>query len=105
MSVDGREISSIGAGLVCLVGLHETDTEADAEWLVAKILGARLFEDDAGRPWKQSAASASRDILLVSQVRVCVCKKAGAGARIARAADAAGSKRVTATDRRDPRNV
>lgn len=33
LQVEGRTVSAIGPGLLVLVGLHETDVEADAEYM------------------------------------------------------------------------
>ena len=48
MAVEGEVLGSIGRGLCVLLGVGASDTEADAEALCRKILGLRVFEDDAG---------------------------------------------------------
>jgi D-tyrosyl-tRNA(Tyr) deacylase len=47
--VDGQVVGEIGRGLVALVGARADDTTADAEYLVEKLLGLRVFEDDEGK--------------------------------------------------------
>jgi D-aminoacyl-tRNA deacylase len=42
-------VGSIEHGLVALVGVASDDTEADAETLAEKLVGLRIFEDDAGK--------------------------------------------------------
>jgi len=47
--VDGQVVGEVGPGLVVLVAVEPTDTEAQADRLVERILGYRVFEDDRGR--------------------------------------------------------
>ncbi|MGI9050706.1 MAG: D-aminoacyl-tRNA deacylase, partial [Rubrobacteraceae bacterium] len=49
VSVDGEEISSIGPGLLLLVGVAAGDGEPEAEWLSAKVSGLRVLADDEGK--------------------------------------------------------
>ncbi len=46
---DGVEVGKIGRGACVLVGVAQGDTEADAVALAAKVVGLRIFEDDAGK--------------------------------------------------------
>jgi len=41
--------ASIGVGLLALCGAARGDTDADAEWCARKLVGLRIFEDEAGR--------------------------------------------------------
>ena len=66
VTVDGREISRIGPGLLVLLGIRRGDTEAEADRLAAKLLALRIFEDDDGR-MNLSVADAGGEILCVSQ--------------------------------------
>ena len=45
VQVDNETIGQIGAGLVVLLGIAATDTEADATYLIDKIIGLRIFPD------------------------------------------------------------
>ena len=65
--VNGEEISNIGRGVVVLVGICESDTEADVQWAVHRILGAKLWENSEGKSWRKSVGLLQYDILLVSQ--------------------------------------
>ena len=47
--VDGRASGSIGPGLVVLLGVHQTDIESDAKFLVEKSVNLRIFSDSAGK--------------------------------------------------------
>lgn len=49
VAIAGSTTAAIGAGLLVLVGVRPADTEHDAERLVERILGYRVFADDAGR--------------------------------------------------------
>ena len=45
VKVDGVVVGEIGKGLLVLVGVAQDDTESDADYLVDKIIGLRIFED------------------------------------------------------------
>jgi D-tyrosyl-tRNA(Tyr) deacylase len=47
--VAGNVVGEIGPGLLVLLGVGKTDDEAAADYLAEKILGLRIFEDDAGK--------------------------------------------------------
>jgi D-aminoacyl-tRNA deacylase len=64
--VDGETVASIKEGLLVLAGLHESDTDEDLEFIINKILGARIF-DDAGGVMNLSVADIRGEVLLVSQ--------------------------------------
>jgi len=64
--VDGRVTGEIGAGLLVLLGVAKGDTEAAADYLAEKVLGLRIFEDDAVK-MNLSAQELKREILVVSQ--------------------------------------
>jgi D-tyrosyl-tRNA(Tyr) deacylase len=64
VSVEGRTVSQIGAGMLVLLGVARSDTEADADRLAAKVLALRIFDDAAGR---MNEPLGERKILCVSQ--------------------------------------
>ena len=66
VSVDGREVSKIGRGLLTLLGVKQGDTEAEAEWIIKKILALRIFEDDEGK-MNRSLQDVGGEHLIVSQ--------------------------------------
>ncbi len=66
VTVDGKTAGEIGRGLVVLLGIAKTDTEADAEYLAEKTAGLRVFNDAAGK-MNCSLAEAGGEVLVVSQ--------------------------------------
>jgi D-aminoacyl-tRNA deacylase len=64
VSVDGREISAIGAGLLVLLGITLEDTAAQADWLADKVRALRIFADAEGR---MNEPLGDREVLCVSQ--------------------------------------
>jgi|SRR5215510_14611026 len=66
VTVDGKVVGEIGAGLLVLLGVSKEDTEAAADYLVEKILGLRIFEDDAGK-MNLSVLDKGDEVLVVSQ--------------------------------------
>jgi D-tyrosyl-tRNA(Tyr) deacylase len=63
---EGELTGEIGPGLLVLVGVTHTDTEADARWLAAKLAGLRVFDDGQGR-MNRSLADVGGAALVVSQ--------------------------------------
>ena len=49
VTVDGSVVGAIGPGLLVLLGVGPEDTEAQARWLANKLVGLRIFEDEAGK--------------------------------------------------------
>ncbi|HMA66306.1 MAG TPA: D-aminoacyl-tRNA deacylase, partial [Desulfosalsimonadaceae bacterium] len=49
VTVEGRVISSIGAGLLVLLGVAREDRAADAAYLAEKCANLRIFEDETGK--------------------------------------------------------
>lgn len=66
MRVAGEEIASIGRGLLVLLGVAATDSEAEADWIARKLAALRVFEGPSGR-MDLSVADAGGEILCVSQ--------------------------------------
>jgi D-tyrosyl-tRNA(Tyr) deacylase len=62
-----REITGqIGRGLLVLLGVSQTDTEADADHMVEKIAGLRIFEDENAK-MNLSVTDVGGAVLVVSQ--------------------------------------
>lgn len=67
VEVDGEIVSSIGAGILCLVGICSEDTSKDAEWLARKLLRCKAFPNPDGKPWDLDVTAAGGEVLLISQ--------------------------------------
>jgi D-tyrosyl-tRNA(Tyr) deacylase len=65
--VGDRVTGEIARGLLVFVGVGEGDTQADVQYLAAKIRDIRVFEGDAGKPMDRSVADIGGGVLLVSQ--------------------------------------
>jgi D-tyrosyl-tRNA(Tyr) deacylase len=66
VSIGGKCHSQIGPGLLVFLGIEEADGNDDAEWLAAKVVNLRLFDDENG-VMNLSAIDRGREILIVSQ--------------------------------------
>ena len=66
VSVEGREVGRIGPGLAVLLGVGAEDTEADARYLVDKVVNLRIFADEQNR-FNRSALDTGAELLVVSQ--------------------------------------
>jgi D-tyrosyl-tRNA(Tyr) deacylase len=64
--IEGRVVGTIGRGFVVLLGVAGGDSDADAAFLVDKIVGMRIFAGDAGK-MNLSIAQADGAMLVVSQ--------------------------------------
>ena len=69
VEVNGEIVGAIGAGVLVLLGVSKTDSEADAEFLAEKIVNLRIFPDDAGK-MNRSITDAGGAILVVSQFTI-----------------------------------
>jgi D-tyrosyl-tRNA(Tyr) deacylase len=66
VTVGGRDVSSIGHGLLALVGICRTDTLDDLAYIVSKLLTTRLFADGS-KQWSLGVKDVGGELLLVSQ--------------------------------------
>jgi D-aminoacyl-tRNA deacylase len=66
VAVGGEVISEIGPGLLVLLGVKRGDGDAEADWIVRKLLALRIFQDDEGR-MNRSVQDIGGDVLCVSQ--------------------------------------
>ena len=76
VTIGGQVKSSIGTGLLILLGIGKNDTEEDINWLVKKIIGLRIFNDEMG-VMNRSIMDISGDILVVSQFTLMASYKKG----------------------------
>ena len=66
VSIEGNQHSSIGKGMLVLLGVGDQDQQSDLEWLTGKISQLRIFDDENGM-MNLSVRDAGGEILLVSQ--------------------------------------
>ena len=76
VTIEGVKKSTIGHGLLVLVGIEDADTGEDIEWLCGKIAGLRIFNDGEG-VMNISIKDTGGDILLVSQFTLHASTKKG----------------------------
>lgn len=76
VSIAGKEKSSIGHGLLVLLGIEEADSCEDADWLCRKIAGLRIFSDAAG-VMNRSLVEVDGEVLVVSQFTLMASYKKG----------------------------
>lgn len=74
--VGGQSVGAIGPGLVVLVCAEKGDTERQADALLAKLLGYRVFSDDAGK-MNRSVTDVAGGLLLVPQFTLAADTKSG----------------------------
>ena len=76
VTIDGNVKSSIKQGYLILLGVGENDTQEDAEWLVKKVIGLRVFDDEAG-VMNKSIMDVDGEILVISQFTLFASYKKG----------------------------
>ena len=76
VTIDGQTKSTIGKGFLILIGIGRDDTEEDIKWLVNKIIGLRIFDDEKG-VMNRSIMDIDGEILVVSQFTLMASYKKG----------------------------
>jgi D-tyrosyl-tRNA(Tyr) deacylase len=76
VTIEGREKSAIGLGLLILLGVEDADTQEDLAWLVKKISNLRIFDDDEG-VMNRSLLDVQGEALVVSQFTLYASYKKG----------------------------
>lgn len=66
VTIDGNIKSAIQKGLLILLGIGEDDDENDVKWLVNKVIGLRIFDDEQG-VMNKSVMDIGGEALVVSQ--------------------------------------
>ena len=66
VTVDGRQVGAIGAGLLVFVGVEQGDDAQDVAFVAGKVRDLRVFEDEQGR-MNRSVVDAGGGVLVVSQ--------------------------------------
>jgi D-tyrosyl-tRNA(Tyr) deacylase len=76
VTIDGGVKSSIGPGLLVLLGIGHQDDEADIDYLVRKIAALRIFDDEDG-VMNRSVLDVVGDVIVVSQFTLMASTKKG----------------------------
>lgn len=76
VTIEGRVKSEIGQGLLILVGVEDSDTQEDINWLAQKIAALRIF-DDAEGVMNLSLSDIGGEALVVSQFTLWASYKKG----------------------------
>ena len=76
VTVDDQVVSSIGPGLLVLIGVGQGDTLEQAAWLAHKIANLRVFPDAEGK-MNLSVKSTGGSVLVVSQFTLCANTRKG----------------------------
>jgi D-tyrosyl-tRNA(Tyr) deacylase len=66
VKINEQRCAAIGQGFLLLLGIEPADSEEDIDWLCSKIVGLRVFSDDAGK-MNVSVRDIGGDIIVVSQ--------------------------------------
>lgn len=76
VTINGQLKSSIGLGLMVLLGVEAEDSEEDADWLCKKIAGLRIFSDEEGL-MNKDLNDVKGELLVVSQFTLHASYKKG----------------------------
>lgn len=76
VTIDNKVKSSIGQGLLLLLGIEEADGKEDIDWLAKKVCGLRIFDDEDG-VMNLSVQDIEGEILVVSQFTLMASYKKG----------------------------
>jgi D-tyrosyl-tRNA(Tyr) deacylase len=76
VTIDGEQRAAIGAGLLVLLGIEDSDSAEDIGWLSGKIVNLRIFNDAEG-VMNHSLKQTGGDLLLVSQFTLYASTKKG----------------------------
>lgn len=76
VTIDNEIYSSIGQGLMVLVGVENGDTAEDMRWLAAKTVALRIFDDENGI-MNRSIIDVGGDVLAVSQFTLTASTRKG----------------------------
>ena len=93
VTVENQVTGSIGNGFVVLLGVEDTDTEKDAEYLADKIVGLRIFED-ADDKMNLSLQDVGGEMLVISQFTLLADARKGRRPNFVKAARPEMAKRL-----------
>lgn len=93
VEVDGEVTGAIDGGILLLLGVEKDDTEADADRLLKKVLGYRIFSDDDGK-MNLNVQQVDGGLLVVSQFTLVADTRKGNRPGFSRGASPAEGERL-----------
>lgn len=93
VDIDGQRVGAIDHGLLVLVGVERGDSVAEAGRLLERLLGYRVFADDAGR-MNRSLREVAGGLLLVPQFTLAADTRSGTRPGFSLAAPPAEGERL-----------
>jgi len=76
VTIDGKLFSEIGKGMLILLGIEDSDTQADIDWLCNKLVNLRIFED-GDNAMNLNISQVDGEFLIVSQFTLFATTKKG----------------------------
>ena len=76
VTIEGEVKSAIKQGYLILLGVEESDTSEDVDWLVRKVTGLRVF-DDENHVMNRSIMDVNGEVLVISQFTLFASYKKG----------------------------
>ena len=76
VTIEGQKKAEIGNGFLILLGIDQSDNQGDIDWLTHKIVGLRVFDDEAGI-MNRNIQETGGDIIVVSQFTLMASYKKG----------------------------
>ena len=76
VTIEGQKKAEIGNGFLILLGIEQSDNQEDIDWLTHKIVGLRVFDDEAGI-MNRNIQETGGNIIVVSQFTLMASYKKG----------------------------
>ena len=76
VTIEGQKKAEIGNGFLILLGIEQSDNQGDIYWLAHKVVGLRVFDDEAGI-MNRNIQETGGDIIVVSQFTLLASYKKG----------------------------
>ena len=76
VTIEGQKKAEIGNGFLILLGIEQSDNQEDIDWLTHKIVGLRVFDDEAGI-MNRNIQETGGEIIVVSQFTLMASYKKG----------------------------
>ena len=76
VTIDQQKVAAIQKGVLVLLGIENSDTQEDIDWLIRKIINLRIFNDE-NQVMNLSLQDVNGDVILVSQFTLQASTKKG----------------------------